>query len=332
MRKYLNFTILMTILILICIAFFCCKAKEETFHIGVLQWTEKVEAFNQTYKGVIDGLRDKGYIDGINLKITYRNVEQDKALALETAHALVKDKVDLIVSLGTGSSLSALKATEKNQIPVVFSIVGAPKATGIIRDYDDPGRNITGVSMKVPIQEQFEMVREVLPGLRKLGILYCTEMPQAVASGKEAAAAAPEFGWTALVVSFPKQELPQLQKMVESLAQKVDAIYIPIDPVLGLSENLQTVIRVCDHGKIPIISMSGKYVKDGILMAVHCDFHGIGRQAAGPIVQVLEGVDVRSIPSQTPLIRKLSLNLKKARQLNIRIKRNTILKADNIFD
>ncbi|MEA2038365.1 MAG: ABC transporter substrate binding protein, partial [Thermodesulfobacteriota bacterium] len=126
--------------------------------------------------------------------------------------------------------------------------------------------------------------------------------------------------------------LPQLQKMVESLAQKVDAIYIPIDPVLGLSENLETVIRVSDHWKIPIISMSGKYVKDGILMAVHCDFYGIGQQAADPIVQVLEGVDVRSIPSQTPLIRKLSLNLKKARQLNIMIKRNTILKADNIVD
>ena len=67
-------------------------------------------------------------------------------------------------------------------------------------------------------------------------------------------------------------------------------------------------------------------------MAIHCDFYEIGRQAAGPIVQVLTGVDVQTIPSQKPIIKQLSLNLKKAQQLNIKINRNVILKADNIFD
>jgi len=332
MRTYLNFTLLMTVLILIFLAFFCCRAKEKTFHIGVLQWTEDVEAFNQTYKGVIDGLRDKGYRDGINLTIDYQNVEQNKGLALKVARGYVDKGVDLIVALGTGSSKAALKATEKNQIPIVFSIVGAPKATGIIRDYDDSGRNITGVSMKVPVKEQFEMVKEALLGLKRLGILYCTEIPSAKVNGQEAADVAPEFGWTPLTVSFPKQELPQLQKTVQSLAQKVDAIYIPSDPVLELPEYRDIIIGICDEHKIPLITIAKKFVEYGSLMAVHCDFYEIGRQAAYPVAQVLEGVDVRSIKSQKPLIRKLSLNLKKARQLNIRIKRNIILKADNIFD
>lgn len=332
MRRCLIFVVFVTTTMLITFGFFGCNARDEIFHVGILQWTEKVQPFSQTYKGVLDGLKDKGYKDGINLKINYQNVEQDKELALKIAQGFVKSEVDLIVALGTGSSLAALEATEKKQIPIVFSIVGAPKATGIIVDYNDSGRNITGVSMKVPVKEQFEMLKEALPRVKKLGIIYCTEMPQAVATGKEAAAVAPEFGWAQLVISFPKEYLSQLQKIIQSLAQKVDAIYIPTDPILNLPEHVETIIRVSDEHNIPVVVVAKKFVEDGALMAVHCDFYGIGRQAADPIVQVLGGVNPRTIPSQMPTIKKLSLNLKKAQHLNITIKRNVIIRADNIFD
>lgn len=317
---------------LISFTFFGCKEKSKRFNIGILQWTEKIQVFNQTYKGIIDGLKDKGYREGLNLEIDYKNVEQDKKLALKIAHGFVKKDVDLIVSLGTGSSLAALEATEKKQIPIVFSIVGAPKATGIIKDYDDSGRNITGISMKIPVKVQFQIVKDILPEITKMGIIYCTEMPQAVATGKEANAVAPEFGWTPLTITLTKKQLPQLQKMVQSLAKKADVIYIPTDPILDSPENLQTIIRISDKWKIPVVAVAKNSVQDGALIAVHCDFYEIGRQASSPIVQILEGVNGQTIPSQKPMIKRLSLNLKKAQQLNIKIKRNTILRADNIID
>lgn len=317
---------------LICLVLTGCKAKEKIFHIGVLQWTEKVDAFQKTYKGIIDGLVDKGLREGVNLKINYQNAGQDKRLALKIARGFVKERVDLIVAVGTGSSLAALKATEKNRIPIVFSNSAAPKAVGIIKDFGDSGRNITGISMKVPTREQFKMVKAVIPGLKRLGILYCTDMPTAVINGEEAASIAPEFGWSQLTVSLPKKELPQLERHVQSLARKVDAIYITTDPILELDKYRPTVIRICDEHKIPLITIAKKFVEYGSLMAVHCDFYEIGRQAADPIVQILGGVKVRTIPSQKPIIKRLSLNLKKAQQLNIKIKRNVILRADNIFD
>lgn len=332
MKKYLKSMALISTLMIFYLVCFGCETKNKEFHIGVLQWTEKIHAFNQTYKGVLDALKDKGYKEGINLGIDYKNVEQDKELALKTAFDFVKKRVDLILTLGTGSTLAALEATEKKPIPIVFSIVGAPKATGIIRNYDDSGRNITGVSMKVEVKEQFEMVKEVLPEMEKLGIIYCTEMPQALVTGKEATAAAAGFGWKPLTVSFPKSDLPQLAKIVNLLAKKVDAIYIPTDPILDSPENLQTIIHISDEHKIPVVSVAKKSVEDGVLMAVHCDFYEIGQQAADPIVQILSGVNVRAISSQKPTIKKLSLNLKKAQNLNIKIKRQVILKTDNIVD
>jgi len=332
MKKYFKCMALISTLMIFSLFCLGCKTKNKEFRIGVLQWTEKIHAYNQTYKGVLDGLGDKGYKKGVNLEIDYKNVEQDKELALKTALYFVKKRVDLILTLGTGSTLAALEATEKKPIPIVFSIVGDPKATGIIRNYEDSGKNITGISMKVDVKEQFDMVKEVLPEMETLGIIYCTEMPQAVVTGKEATTAAAKLGWKPLTVSVTKRDLPELEKIVDSLAKKVDSIYIPTDPIMNLPENLQTIIRVSDKHKIPVVSVTKKDVEDGVLMAVHCDFYEIGRQAADPMVQILSGVNVRTIPSQKPIINKLSLNLKKAQNLNIKIKRQVILKTNNIID
>ncbi len=309
-----------------------CGEKQSKFHIGVLQWTEKVYPYRLTYQGVIDGLHDLGFQESVNLTIDYRNVEQDKELAYDVSRGFVKDKVDLIVALGTGSSLAAIRATEYEPIPIVFSIVGSPETTGIIDSFTESGKNITGVSMKVPAEEQFQKIHKILPRLERIGILYCTEMPQAIATGKEAARAAEKFGWTSSVQTVPPEALPLLREQVEILAREVDAIYIPTDPVLGTTENLDLVIRVADEHGIPVFGVAEEFVKRGILAAYHCDYYEIGRQAANPIVRIFKGVDVRDISSQKPIIKKWSLNLRKADQLGIGIRRALILTVDNLIN
>jgi len=309
-----------------------CDKKPEPFHIGVLQWTEKVEPFNQTYRGVIDGLADLGFRDGINMNLSFENARQDNALALKIARKFVDEGVDLIVALGTGSSLSALEATETIPIPIVFSIVGAPKATGIIQSYADSGRNITGVSMKVPVEAQFRMLKECLPQVQNLGVLYCTKMPQAVATGREGVDAAPGFGWTTIETPVSFEELPTIDRRLRPVAEKVDAIYIPTDPILGSPENLNRIISVFDAHAIPVITVAERFVEQGSLMALNCDFYEIGRQAAGQVEKVLSGVPVREVAVQKPTLTRLSLNLQKARKLGIDIKRNCILRADKIMD
>ncbi len=311
---------------------FGCREELPKYHIGVLQWTEKVYPYRLTYQGVIDGLHDLGFQESVNLTIDYRNVEQDRKLAYEISQDFVKDNVDLIVALGTGSSLAAIRATGHTPIPVVFSIVGSPETTGIIDSFSDAGGNITGVSMKVPVQEQFQKIHKILPRLKRLGILYCTEMPQAVATGMEAARTAEKFGWTISVQTVSKKALPFLRKQVEMLARKMDAIYIPTDPVLGTAENLDLVIRVADEHGIPVFGVAEEFVKRGVLAAYHCDYYEIGRQAAGPIVRIFKGVNARDIPSQKPIIKKWSLNLRKADQLGINIDRALIMTVGNLIN
>jgi len=309
-----------------------CGENEQKFHLGVLQWTEKVQPYQQTYKGIIDSLSDSGFKTDLNLKIDYLNVEQDQIKAFNGARTFVEEKVDLIVALGTGSSLAALKATSLDRIPIVFSIVGAPKATGIIKSYNHSGRNITGVSMKIPVQEQFQQIKDILPNIKKCGILYTSEMVQAIATAQEAVTIAPEFGWEPVPVVLSKQELHFLQKTVQTLAEQVDIIYIPTDPVLSSPDYLSIIIEVADKNQIPVVGVAKKFVENGILAAVHCDYYEIGRQTGSSIIRILRGVNVQNIPSKKPMITRLSLNLQKAQQLNIKIPRAVILKADNLIN
>jgi len=310
----------------------CGTEKEEHYRIGVLQWSEDVSEFVDTYDGVVKGLADNGYRVGLNLELEYVNVEQDKKKAREAAEAFVREGVDLIVALGTGSALAALEATGGKKVAIVYSIVTAPKATGIIKDYEDPGAEITGVTMRVSTEEQFRIVKEAFPDLKKLGIIYCTEMPQAVFTGKEAAEVGKKFGWETVSVSFPKEELDRLGEKVVSLLKEVDVLYLPSDPFLAAPQRLRVIIQTADAVKKPVIGITGRQVKAGALLATHCDFHELGRQAAVLAMRVLRGASAETIPSQRPTLVKLSLNLKKAKELGLKIKRNIVLRADVIMD
>lgn len=333
MAKNLRIIIISVSLFLIVqTAFLGCGTKKKDFHLGVIQWTERIEAYKKTYKGILDGLFDRGYKEGINLRIEYQNIEQDRDLAFKTARELVDKKVDLIIALGTGSSLAALKATEEKKIPIVYSVVGDPKATGVLGKDENSRKNITGVSMKIPAKDQLAMVRDVLPHLHRLGILYCRETPQAISMAAEAAGSAKEYGWTPFSVSLGKEDLPLIEEKGSFLAQEVEAIFVPTDPILVLPDNMKLLIQTADKHRLPVIAPTEDSIEYGALMATHCDFYEIGRQAAKCIVDVLRGLNVEAIPPADPAIKKFSLNLKKARALGIEVKKNVIMKADDLIE
>ncbi len=89
-----------------------CEKKEPHYTIGVIQWTEDVEPYVQSYKGVLDSLNENGYLEGVNLSVDYVNVEQDNAQALLSVKRFIEKKVNLIVALGTGSALAAHAASQ----------------------------------------------------------------------------------------------------------------------------------------------------------------------------------------------------------------------------
>jgi len=291
------------------------KDLEVKIQIGIIQWAESPIDYTRTCEGFIGGMKESGYEEGKNVHFDIQIADGKRERAKEIARGFVEKKVDLICALGTIPSLVALEGTK--EIPIVYSIVGEPKATGVIQSWVSSGRNITGVSMKIPMEKQLEMVRKAVPKLRRLGILYCLSTPQAIVTAEEANQTAKKLGMTPHLRSLHSDHLDRLPSVTGSVAKEVEAIYIPTDPILTAKENLLKMIEITYRFKIPIIGVSDNAVELGALMALHCDFREIGKQAAPMAVKILNGMKPMDIPSQMPLGHRLTVNLKTAKQLGI---------------
>ncbi|VFQ46001.1 ABC transporter substrate-binding protein [Desulfoluna butyratoxydans] len=300
-------------------------------HIGVLQWTEQVPPFRLAREGVQSGLASIGLKNGENLTLTVHNAEQSREMALSAIREFKRQKVDLLITLGTAGTLLAME--EAPDIPIVYTLVAAPDATGIIPDTTGFGPNLTGVSMRVPARIQLLSAKQIMPGISRLGILYCSETLAATATAHETAAAADSLGWQVVKVALDKSELDTLDARAAELAGTTDAIYIPADAILNLPTNMRRITSVTDKGGVPLIGVGGEQVRQGFtLMAVHCNFAETGKQVKSPVEKILAGLSAGSIHPQSPQLHELTINLKKARDLNIPIHRNAILMADNIYE
>jgi ABC-type uncharacterized transport system substrate-binding protein len=160
--------------------------------------------------------------------------------------------------------------------------------------------------MKIPIEKQLEKIQEVIPKVKRLGILYCVSTPQAIATAEEAKSATRKLNLISHPSSLNSNQLNQLSLIAENLAKKVDAIYIPTDPILLSKENFHIIVEAAFRFKVPIIAVDDTAVELGALMALHCDFREIGKQAAPMAVGILKGMKPMDIPSQLPLSHRLA--------------------------
>jgi putative ABC transport system substrate-binding protein len=298
--------------------------------IGILQWAESPEVYTWTREGFIEGMKALGYEEGKHVHFDIEIAEGDNEKARTMAKEFVKKKVNLICALGTIPALVALEATK--EIPIVYSIVGEPRATGIIDSWVSSRRNITGVSMKIPVEKQLEKIQEVIPKVKRLGILYCVSTPQAIATAEEAKWVTKRLNMVPHPSSLDSNQLNRLSLIAGNLAKKVDAIYIPTDPILLAKENLVRILDASSRFKVAIIAVDDTSVELGALMALHCDFREIGKQAAPMAVKILKGMKPTDIPSELPLSHRLTVNLKTARRLGIPINPHFLNLAHRVIE
>ncbi len=132
--------------------------------------------------------------------------------------------------------------------------------------------------------------------------------------------------------SFHSEHLSQLPLVTENMSKGVDAIYIPTDPILTAKENLLQILEVAHRFRVPVIAVSDDAVELGALMALHCDFEGIGKQAAPMAVKILKGTKPTDIPSQKPLSHRLTVNLNTAKKLGITLNSQFLSLAHRVIE
>ena len=167
------------------------NVEEKKVKVGVLQLLSH-PALDQIYKGLEDGLAKEGYTVGKNLQLDLQNAQGDQSNLVSMGQKLVSDNNDLLVGITTPATLSLSNATKDK--PIIMAGITYPVEAGLIKSENNPGNNITGVSDRTPIKQQLEVMKQILPKMKKVGILYTASEDNSVKQAQEAEKLAKELG------------------------------------------------------------------------------------------------------------------------------------------
>ncbi|TCS84591.1 ABC transporter substrate-binding protein [Tepidibacillus fermentans] len=261
--------------------------------IGITQIVEH-PSLDSIREGILKGLADNGFEDGKNIIVDYRNAQGDRNVATTIAQKFVTDKVNMIIAITTPSAQAAFQATEqaKKNIPVVFSAVTDPVAAGLVKAFDQPGENITGTSDMVPIEKQIDLIKEMVPDVKAIGIVYNSGEVNAEVQLGAAKKAAEAKGIK--IVEAGVTSTSEVSLGTASLIDKVDALFILNDNMIVSA--LDAVLKVAKEAKIPLFASDGDSVKRGAVATYGIDQFMIGVQTGEMAAKILKGESPKNIP------------------------------------
>lgn len=288
--------------------------------IGILQYVEH-PALDEATKGFEDYLKDNGYADAA---IDFKSAQGEVANCTSIAQKFVNDKVNLIFAVATPAAQAA--ANETKDIPIVLSAVTDPADSGLVESNEKPGNNVTGSSDLNPIEAQFDLLQEILPDAKTVGLLYCNAESNSVFQINLAKEQCDERGLSYQEASVTDSN--QIQQVVESLNGKVDVIYVPTDNLMA--ESMATVSQTASQYGIPCIVGEEGMVKNGGLATYGIDYYKLGELAGAQAVSILDGKDKPEDMAIQYLATDectLTVNPKAAEKLNITLPKSVLDRA-----
>ena len=275
-----------------------------------------------------EGLRELGYVEGRNILIEYRwaegKYERFPALIAE----LIALKVDVIVTAGTPASLAVKKAT--TSIPLVMVAVGDPIGVGLVASLARPGGNSTGLTSIAPELEgkRLELLREVVPKLSHIAVLWNPDNPFHAGSLKETRAAAQVLGIKVQLLGIRvSEEFPAAFAAI--LKERAGALLVLADR-LFLHNRARIVDFEAKH-RLPGVYAYRELVEAGGLMSFGPSYAGMHRRAAYYVDRILKGAKPADLPVEQPTKFELMINLKTAKALGLTIPPSVLQRADQII-
>lgn len=300
---------------------------EEEYTIGIEQFAEH-GSLDNCREGFLEGLKEEGFEEGKNLTIEYKNAAADMGTAGQISSSFVTSKVDLICGIATPSAQSCFNAAMDAEIPVIYTAVTDPAAAELVDADGNPVGEVTGTSDKLPVKEQLEMIRTMLPEAKTIGILYTTSeanSESAIAVYEELAG---EYDFTIETAGIT--QTADIPLAAEGLLGKVDCLTNLTDNTVVSS--LPTILEMANEKKIPVFGSEIEQVKIGCLAAEGLDYIELGKQTGKMAAQVLKGEKKASeMPYETIAESSLYINSKTAEDLGVEVPAELTDSAAEVF-
>jgi putative ABC transport system substrate-binding protein len=293
--------------------------------VGVLGATS-ASAWSRWIAAFVQRLSELGWIEGRNLRVEYRWAEGSSERAAELAAEFVRLNVDVIVTGGL-PAVAAKQAT--SVIPIVFAIAADPLGTGLVASLVRPGGNITGVSTQAGdlAGKRLELLREAVPGLRRLAVLANINYAASVIEMSQVQAAARTLGLEVVAL-----EIRRADEIARALALKdrAEALYVTADPLLNT--NRIRIITLANVARLPTITNQREFVEAGSLMSYGPNYPDLFRRAGDLVSKILHGAKAADLPVEQPTKFDLVINLTTAKALDLTIPESFLLRADEVIE
>lgn len=311
---------LITLLALTLLAGCNSGGKDKVIKIGIAQIVEH-PALDSAREGFIEGLKSKGYEEGKNIEIDYQNAQGDMSVAQTIGNNFATQEKDLILAIATNMAQAVYNSTK--DIPILITAVTDPVEAGLAESLDKPGTNVTGTSDAVPIKNQFELLKTLIPDAKKVGILYNTSEVNSEVQVKAAKEISGQFGLEIITTGITN--VNDISQSLDSLLEDVDVIYVPTDNVVASS--IPLIYSRAMEKNIPIIGSEEAHVESGALATEGLNYYKLGVQTGVMAAEVLEGKDPKDMAITTLKDTELVINMDTAKKLNIEIPEELLERA-----
>ncbi|MFO7318924.1 MAG: ABC transporter substrate-binding protein [Limnochordia bacterium] len=304
---------------------FSLSAQAAPLRVGITQIVEH-PSLDQARQGFIDRLGELGYVEGVDIVYDIQSAQGDLATAQTIARKFQADGVDLILAIATPTAQAAAHIVK--DIPILITAVTDPVAADLVQSIERPGTNVTGTSDLTPVREQLELLKEIVPQARRVGVVYNAGEVNSVVQVELARQAAASLGFT--LVEATAANSSEVLQAAQSLQGRVDAIYVPTDNTVVSA--LESVILVAERARLPLIAGEADSVAKGALATLGIDYYKLGRQTADIAYRVLQGEDPAGIPIEYLNDLDLVVNVAAAKRMGVTIPDSVLARADQVIE
>jgi putative tryptophan/tyrosine transport system substrate-binding protein len=272
-------------------------------------------------------LRELGWVDGRTVAIEYRWSEGRTERYAEIAAEFAHQKVDVIVTVG--SAVPTVRQAA-GVIPIVFAVAIDPVRSGLVSSLANPGGNVTGLSLQATnlAGKRLEVLRELIPQLRRLAIIFNGGNDQTLLEMSDTEAAARELKLDVALLEIRRMQ--DIAPVFENLNSQADALYVVVDQLIVA--NFNRILTFALSTRLPMIYSTRDFVSSGGLMSYGPSYVDLFRRAGDYVHRILQGAKPGDLPVEQPTRFELVLNLTTARALGLRVPESFLLRVDEVIE
>ncbi|MEG6616949.1 ABC transporter substrate-binding protein [Peptococcaceae bacterium 1198_IL3148] len=300
------------------------NASAEQVKLGIIQIVEH-KALDAARQGFLDVLAENGYKDGDKLMVDYQNAQSDQSNLQTIANKFVQKDYDLVLAVATPSAMTMANATK--DIPILITAVTDPVSAKLVNSIEKPGTNVTGTTDLNPVKDQLQLIKDIVPTVKKVGIIYNSSEVNSQVQVDIADQVAPEMGIELVKVTVTASS--EVMQAAQSMVGRVDAFYLPTDNMVISS--LPAVMKVAEENKLAVICGESDAVKSGALATIGIDYYQLGRTTGEMALEILNGANPAEMAIQGQTGSDIVINLKTAETTGITVPEEIQAKAKELI-